>query len=145
MKIHYSEPYESILHPASLNFTETFLEAVFWKPFHLFCHFLNYVSGNRKVPSLPWWFQSRKQVKIRWCQVRRVWGILQCHHIVCWEILDQNWLVCWSIVLKDKPTFYFIPIHFSRCFLLTDSLRWWRILIYIYLFTVLRFCSSCIL
>ena len=115
MKFHYSEPYESILHPASLNFRETFLEAIFRKPFRLFCHILNCVSCNRKVPSLPWWFQSSKQVKIRWCQVRRVWGILQCHHNAKKFLTKTDWCagaLSWrtnQLFFSSSPFFKVFP------------------------------------
>jgi len=77
--------------PSTVKVLETFLKAILWKPFQLFCHILNDVSSITKVLSHQCWFQSREQVKISSSQVRRVWQMLQCCHIVLdYEILDQK-------------------------------------------------------
>jgi len=91
--------------PSTVKVLETFLKAILWKPFQLFCHILNDVSSITKVLSHQCWFQSREQVKISSSQVRRVWQMLQCCHIALdYEILDQIQPICQSIVMKEKPT-----------------------------------------
>ena len=110
--------------PATVKVLETFLKAILWRPFQLFCYILNDVRSITKVLSHQCWFQSREQVKISRSQVRRVWEMLQCCHIVLdYEILDQNQPMCWSIVMKEKPT---AGSPFLMHFLLTVSLRWQR-------------------
>jgi hypothetical protein len=51
---------------------ETFVEAILWKPFQFFRRILNDVSRITKTSYFQCWFNSTKQVKISWSQVRRV-------------------------------------------------------------------------
>jgi len=42
--------------PVTVNVSETFLEAILWKPFQLCCRILKHVSSITKSPSLQCWF-----------------------------------------------------------------------------------------
>jgi len=64
---------------ATVKVSETFLEAILWKPFQLFRRILNDVSSTPKSPSLQCWFQSREQLRMSWIEVRRVWDAPVCH------------------------------------------------------------------
>ena len=71
--------------------------------------------------SLQGWLQTRKQVKISWCQVRRVLLMLETSHIVTSKVLiDQDDLICrckWTnylLVQNGPPTFQNVP---SDCIL----------------------------
>ena len=67
--------------PSSVKVLETFLEVTLWNPFQLFRRIPNYVSSNKKAPTLQSQFWSRVQIKIGCSLVRRVRGMLQCCHI----------------------------------------------------------------
>jgi len=74
--------------PATVKELETFLETICWKPFQLFRRIITDVSSITKAPSIQSWFQSREQLKISCCQVRRIGGLPQCYHVfICQEIL----------------------------------------------------------
>ena len=91
--------------PATVKELETFLEAICWKPFQLFRHIITDVNSITKAPSIQSWFQSREQLKISCCQVRRIGVLLQCcHSVICQEILYQNRTVCRAIVVMEKST-----------------------------------------
>jgi hypothetical protein len=76
--------------PATKKLFETFLEAILWKLFQRLCHILNYDSSSTEAPSIQWWFQSRKQVKIRWSQVRRVRGICSVITLFAKKFLNKT-------------------------------------------------------
>ena len=57
----------------TVKVSETFQEAIRWKPFQLHCRLLNDVGGITKAPLFLCWFQSR-HVKISWSQRSKVRG-----------------------------------------------------------------------
>ena len=64
----------------TVEVSETFLEAILWKPFQPFHRIFNDVSGIKKAPFLQYWFQSTERVKTSWSQVRRKPGMLVSLH-----------------------------------------------------------------
>jgi hypothetical protein len=107
-----------MLLPVTVKVLDTFLEAILWKPFQLFCHILNYISSITKAPSLQCWIQSREQVNTCFTWMKAVcFRNVNCiddrivkNHVndislySLWRNLDWNWPVCWIIVMKEKPT-----------------------------------------
>ena len=127
-KLHFP-PNSPLVKPYTLLVTvkvlETFLEAILWKSCRLFHHILNYVNSITKVPSLQCWFQVREQVKISWSQYSRVWQ-------GCFSILTLFFGIrsltktdqCAGALSRRRNQM--LVLHFFMLFLLTASLRWWR-------------------
>jgi len=107
---------------------ETFMEAILWKPFQLFRCILNYSSGITKAPFLQCWFQSKQQAKNKWSPLSWGWSRVW-HTVLCFKkILEQNRPVCWGMVARRN---HMLVPHISGHLLLTASLRWRRMSMYI--------------
>jgi len=119
---------------ATVEAIETFLETILWKYFQFFHHILNNVSSITKVLSLQFWFQLREQVKISWSQVRRVFGMLHVFTVFVAEQFLTRTDQCAGALLCRR--YQLLVLHFSGHFLLTASLRHWRVLMCISLFKV---------
>jgi hypothetical protein len=120
--------------PVTAKLLDTFLEAIFWKPFHLFRPILNFVDSITKAPYLQCWFQSREQAKISCSQFKRVWGMLQCCHILLAK-KSVTTVDRWAGALSWKRI-QLLVLHFAGRFVLTAFLTRRRISVHISLFTV---------
>jgi hypothetical protein len=119
---------------ATVKVLETFLEAILWKPFQLFRRIVNEVSSITKVQSLQRRFQSREQIKLSWSQVRIVWGMAlvlsRCSYAKKSFTKGDR---CAGALLWRRNQM--LILHISGRFLLTASLRRWKMSVDISWFT----------
>ena len=119
---------------ATVEALETFLETILWKYCQFFQHILNNVSSITKVLSLQFWFQSREQVKISLSQVRRVSGMLHIFTVFVAEKFLTKSDQCVGALSWRR--YQLLVLHFLGHFLVTASLRHWRMLMCISVFKV---------
>jgi hypothetical protein len=124
-----------ILLAANLKVLKTFLEAILWQPFQLLHCISNGVGSITKAPSLQCWYPWREQVKLSWRRVRRVRRLVPVLSRL--SLLRNPWPKPTGVLeyCREEETSCWLSI-FSGRFLLTVTLKWWRMSMYISLFTV---------